>query len=495
MSWVRDSCALTQEEKDLMRIPGRTAAVALAVTMTVGTGAQAALATSAPANLPKSLPTTKLNVVAAKTSVAKRTTANLRLRAKATTNSATLAVIPKGTKLTVLATSGNWSKVKYAGKTGWSSNSYLDTATASKDSATGTPRFTTANLNLRTGGGTNYRSIGVIPKGERVTVLQTSRGWAKVSSSQGTGWASESYLKATAGSTTPQKQTPETSTSTGYTAANLNLRTGAGISYRSVGVIPQGEKVTIYRSSGNWAQVSSSKGTGWVSKSYLSGAASQQSPTPKPEQTQTTETAYATVAVNQRSGAGTSYRVLGVVQAGEKVSVLSESAGWSKVTSSVGTGYIASSYLSSSATEKAPSTTQSVRSDTKLVMQAVARLFAGDYTSFGTIRSGSVGHSSGRAVDVMISNYKSASGVKAGDRIAQFLLDNRAQLGVSYLIWQDKIWLGESKGWEPYSTSGKYGTQFTNNWTDNTRHMNHVHVETFGESATGGALDYSALNN
>lgn len=475
-----------------MRIPGRTAAVALAVTMTVGTGAQAVVAAPAKADVPKSLPSTHLKVVAAKSSVTKRTTANLRLRAKATTNSATLVVIPKGTKLTVLGTSGKWSKVKYAGKTGWSSNSYLDTVTSSSNTSSGTPKYTTANLNLRTGAGTGYRSIGVIPKGERVTVLQTSRGWAKVSSSRGTGWASESYLKSTASS---QKPAPETSTTTGYTTANLNLRTGAGINYRSVGVIPSGSKLTIHRSSGNWAQVTSSKGTGWVSKSYLGKAPATQSPkpTPKPEQTQTT-TAYATVAVNQRSGAGTSYRVLGVVQAGEKVTVQSAANGWSKVSSSVGTGYISSSYLSSSATQEAPSTSAKVRNDTTLVMNTVRSLFAGDYTSFGTIRSGSVGHSSGRAVDVMIPNYKSASSIAAGDRIAQFLLDNRQQLGVSYLIWQDKIWLGPSKGWEPYSTSGKYGTQFTNNWTDNTRHMNHIHVETFGDSATGGALNYSALN-
>ncbi len=474
-----------------MRIPGRSAALALAVTMTIGTGAQAAVATAATPEVPKSLPSTKLNVAAAKSTVTKRTTANLRLRAKGSTSSATLAVIPKGTKLTILGTSGSWSKVRYAGKTGWSSNSYLATVSASQNNG-GAVRYTIANLNLRSGGGTNYRSLGVIPKGERVTVLKTSGGWAKVSSSKGTGWSKASYLKSSGGSSTPEKSTPETTSTSRYTTANLNLRTGAGLSYRSRGVIPKGEKVKVYRSSGNWAQVSTSKGTGWVSKSYLGNAATPQKPqpAPKPEQTPT-KTAYATSSVNLRSGPGTNYQVKGVVPASSKVQVLSAEAGWSKVSGSVGVGYVATSYLSTSATG---SSTSGVRSDTRLVMNTVSRLFAGDFTSLGTLRSGSVGHSSGRAVDVMIRNYQSASGVQAGDRIAQFLLDNRQQLGISYLIWQDKIWLGESKGWEPYSTSGKYGTQFTNNWTDNTRHMNHIHVETFGDSATGGALNYRMLN-
>lgn len=467
-----------------MRIPGRTAAVALALTMTIGTGAQAAVATAANAEVPKSLPTSKLNVVAAKSTSTKRSTANLRMRAKATTASATLAVIPKGTKLAVLATSGKWSKVKYAGKTGWSSNSYLEAVATSSNSSSGTLRYTTANLNLRTGAGTGYRTVGIIPKGERVTVLQTSGGWAKVRSSKGTGWSSLGYLKPAASSSNPPKPSPESSPTTGYTTASLHLRTGAGTSYRSVGVIPAGEKIKLYRYSGNWAQVSSSKGTGWVSKAYLGKAPVSQKPQPEgPSST----VAYASVGVNLRSGAGTGYRVLGVVQAGEKVTVRSSSNGWSKVSSRIGSGYISSKYLTSSQL-------QGVRSDTQLVMNTVRRLFAGDFTSLGTIRAGSTGHSSGRAVDVVMANYKSASGIQAGDRIARFLLDNRQQLGISYLIWQDKIWLSAKKGWEPYSTSGKYGTQFTNNWTDTTRHMDHIHVETHGESATGGALNYRALN-
>lgn len=467
-----------------MRIPGRTAAVALALTMSIGTGVQATVATAANADVPKSLPTSKLNVAAAKSTSTKRTTADLRMRAKATTASATLAVIPKGTKLTVLATSGKWSKVKYAGKTGWSSNSYLEAVASSSNSSSGTLRYTTANLNLRTGAGTGYRTVGIIPKGERVTVLQTSGRWAKVRSSKGTGWSSLGYLKPAASSSNPPKPSPESSITTGYTTANLHLRTGAGTTYRSVGVIPAGEKIKIYRYSGNWAQISSSKGTGWVSKAYLGKSPASQKP--QPEGTSST-VAYASVGVNLRSGAGTGYRVLGVVQAGEKVTVRSSSNGWSKVSSRIGSGYISSKYLTASELH-------GVRSDTQLVMNTVRRLFAGDFTTLGTIRPGSSGHSSGRAVDVVMANYKSASGIQAGDRIARFLLDNRQQLGISYLIWRDKIWLSAKKGWEPYSTSGKYGTQFTNNWTDTTKHMDHIHVETHGESATGGALNYRALN-
>src|SRR5699024_11039055 len=149
--------------------------------------------------------------------------------------------------------------------------------------------------------------------------------------------------------------------------------------------------------------------------------------------------------------------------------------GWANVGTSLGSGWIKDDYLSTKATV-------SVQPDTQKVIDAVKGRFADGISAIYTLRSGSTGHSSGKAADLMIRNYKTAAGVAHGDKIAQFLLDNRDQLGVSYLIWQDEIWL-PTTGWTAYSTSGKYGNQFTGNWNDTTRHMDHVHVEVYGNAA------------
>ena len=54
------------------------------------------------------------------------TTAALRLRAAPSTSAATILVIPKGANVgPILATSGVWRKVSYAGKTGWVHSAYL----------------------------------------------------------------------------------------------------------------------------------------------------------------------------------------------------------------------------------------------------------------------------------------------------------------------------------------------------------------------------------
>ena len=49
-------------------------------------------------------------------------------------------------------------------------------------------------------------------------------------------------------------------------------------------------------------------------------------------------------------------------------------------------------------------------------------------------------HPYGNAVDVMIPDYTSPAGVAAGDQIARWLLQNRKQLGVKYVIWKKQIW-------------------------------------------------------
>lgn len=60
----------------------------------------------------------------------------------------------------------------------------------------------TTNLNLRTGPGTNYRTLGSIPNGARVDVRGCTRGygWCQVSYAGRAGWASSRYLAVREGS-------------------------------------------------------------------------------------------------------------------------------------------------------------------------------------------------------------------------------------------------------------------------------------------------------
>lgn len=85
-------------------------------------------------------------------------------------------------------------------------------------------------------------------------------------------------------------------------------------------------------------------------------------------------------------------------------------------------------------------------------------------------------HPGGRAVDIMIPDYTAPGAAALGDEISRWLLANRKNLGVKYVIWNRKIWseVRAGEGWRPYSGISP--------------HIDHVHVSTYGDSAGADVL-------
>lgn len=65
--------------------------------------------------------------------------------------------------------------------------------------AAAAPAVVSDNLNLRSGPGTGYRVLNVLPAGSSVDVLGCGRSWCRVASAEGTGYASSHYLDMGAG--------------------------------------------------------------------------------------------------------------------------------------------------------------------------------------------------------------------------------------------------------------------------------------------------------
>ncbi len=130
------------------------------------------------------------------------------------------------------------------------------------------------------------------------------------------------------------------------TADAVNFRSGPSTSYLSLGSFNKGDKVEYLGTSGSWVKVKYNNKTGYVYGSYVGNYA--------------TITQYVTATtLNVRSGAGTSYSVLGSLSKGTKVEVISTTNGWSKINYNGSIGYVSSQYLSSSSTDSSTSTTSS----------------------------------------------------------------------------------------------------------------------------------------
>jgi hypothetical protein len=92
--------------------------------------------------------------------------------------------------------------------------------------------------------------------------------------------------------------------------------------------------------------------------------------------------------------------------------------------------------------------------------------------AFGGRRAGSDGfHSSGRAVDSMISDST------VGWQIAKWVRANAKRLGASEVIYSQHIWTVQrsSEGWRPMSDRG----------SRTANHYDHVHVSVYGNRGTG----------
>jgi len=79
-------------------------------------------------------------------------------------------------------------------------------------------------------------------------------------------------------------------------------------------------------------------------------------------------------------------------------------------------------------------------------------------------------HATGHSLDIMVSG-------PTGWEIAEFLRENYAELGIDYLIYEQKIWSIQrsGEGWRPMSSRGGATAN----------HMDHVHVTTVGSGASG----------
>lgn len=166
---------------------------------------------------------------------------------------------------------------------------------------------------------------------------------------------------------------------------NVNVRSGPGNSYSVLTVMKSGTTTSNLGTSGNWTKVTVNGKTGYVYSKYLtSGSNAPSTPT-----TSTSKTVYVTAsALNVRSGAGTSYSVIGSLSKGKSASVVGTSGNWYKIKYGSGYGYISASYTSakapSSSTTNTPPTTSTSSGKTYYSTASGLNVRSGPGTSYAS---------------------------------------------------------------------------------------------------------------
>jgi hypothetical protein len=126
---------------------------------------------------------------------------------------------------------------------------------------------------------------------------------------------------------------------------------------------------------------------------------------------------------------------------------------------------------------------QGLTPDALRVLRCIATNFP-QITTFHGVgeRPNESDHPTGRAVDAMIPDWALPAGNELGWQVAEWVQANHVCLGVTYVIWDARIWSTDQTGdgWRPYS--------HPNGWADaNSTHRNHVHISVAGD--TGACVD------
>jgi len=186
-------------------------------------------------------------------------------------------------------------------------------------------------------------------------------------------------------------------------------------------------------------------------------------------------TRYATAPLNVRTTPEADAKVVTVLDPGTKVRITDQKDGdYRQILHKDQTRWVTAEYLSKSKPAPRPAGPSSaacasgsgvergLTANAVAVHRAVCNAFP-SVTSYGGVRGGGGAHGSGRALDIMVSG-------STGDQIAAYVRANAGQLGVSEVIWKQRIWTVQrsGEGWRRMSDRG----------SATANHYDHVHVTT-----------------
>ena len=153
------------------------------------------------------------------------------------------------------------------------------------------------------------------------------------------GWARVRFLPSGNTAYVQSKYLAKASSYTAYISRDsTHVRIGPAVSFKSLGSLNKGTKVTVLSHGSAFDYVSTSKGKGYIRNSCLT--------TSKPAG----RTAYVknprNRTVNLRKGPGKKYKVIAEYRPGTKVTLLKTGSAWCKVSVGGKTGYMMRKYIS-----------------------------------------------------------------------------------------------------------------------------------------------------
>ena len=279
----------------------------------------------------------------------------LNIRSEASTSGKVQGAYNKGDVITILETKNGWGRTNK----GWIKLEYVNTnsttlggnnedtdkdddSTDAKPEISGNGSTTVilrgvvkvADLNLRSEGSTNGERLGNLTYGARVEVMEKSSNWGRTKD----GWVCLDYVY--------EDGTTGSKTASGIiTADELNIRSGPGKGYATVGSYGEGDNVTILEQFTYNGTTWGCTNQGWISMDYVDTGDSEDEDTDDDSDETQTGTVIGN-GLNIRSGAGSDYPAVGSLNYGDRVTVLEQKTVGDTIWGRISNGWISLDYVS-----------------------------------------------------------------------------------------------------------------------------------------------------
>ena len=296
------------------------------------------------------------------------------VRTAPNTSSSVSGRVYAGQTLNVIGQENGWVKINHNGQVGYVSGEFVSGVSSNGGSsnnntnnnnqevkpASGNYTVNVSSLRVRTGPSTSHTTVGSVKK-DKVQVVGEVQDWFKINYAGQTAYISKDYVtkggsneNVTEGNKQEQNNNGTIQTGGSYVvnATSLRVRTGPAAYHSVIGGVLNGTTLSVVGSENGWFKVNYQGKTGFVSSEFVKfvkgGTTTPEQPKQpeKPNQGAIGDYYINASALNVRSGEGTNYRIIGALPQGQKVQVISENSGWSKINYNGQTGYIGTRYLS-----------------------------------------------------------------------------------------------------------------------------------------------------
>lgn len=212
-------------------------------------------------------------------------------------------------------------------------------------------RIGTDSLNVRTGPGLSYASLGMAARDETYTILNQEGDWYQIDFESGQkGWVAN-WLVVLETENTQEKE-KQVKSGGGQTvsinADGLRVRGGPSTDHRVVGVVSKGKEYKVVSTDQDWLKITTEYGNVWVHKDFVqvNGPTQETSSSSNEEKKTVIKQGVITGnSLNVRTSPDTNSEVIGKLNSGTTVDILSQENTWTEITFQGQNAWISSQYI------------------------------------------------------------------------------------------------------------------------------------------------------